>query len=68
MKLVPKPRAHATATLAARSLPDALVLLNRLQEATGGLVEAFEYMPRSYMDRLAEVRPDLGQPFATIQT
>jgi FAD/FMN-containing dehydrogenase len=66
MRLVPKARAHATATLAARSLPDALVLLNRLQEATGGLVEAFEFMPRSYMNRLSVVRPDLGQPFGTI--
>ena len=63
MKLVPKARAHVTATLAARSLPDALTLLNRLQESTGGLVEAFEFMPRSYMDRLSLVRPDLGQPF-----
>lgn len=67
MKLVPKTRAHATATLAARSLPDALGLLNRLQESTGGLVEAFEFMPRSYMDRLSVVRPDLGQPFGTVQ-
>jgi FAD/FMN-containing dehydrogenase len=67
MKLVPKTRAHATATLAARSLPDALVLLNRLQESTGGLVEAFEFMPRSYMDRLSVVRPDLGHPFGTVQ-
>ncbi len=66
MKLVPSTRAHATATLAVRSLPDALTLLNRLQEATGGLVEAFEYMPRTYMDRMAELRPDLGQPFASI--
>lgn len=66
MKLVPKTRAHATATLAARSLPDALALLNRLQEATGGLVEAFEFMPRSYMNRLSVVRPDLGQPFGTV--
>ena len=63
MKLVPAPRAHATATLAARSLPDALVLLNRLQAATGGLVEAFEYMPADYMARLEKVRPDLGIPF-----
>jgi len=63
MKLVPRPRAYATATLAARSLPDALVLLNRLQEATGGAVEAFEYMPASYMRRLAEARPDMRQPF-----
>ena len=63
MKLVPAPRAHATATLAARALPDALELLNRLQAATGGLVEAFEYMPADYMARLEKVRPDLGIPF-----
>jgi FAD/FMN-containing dehydrogenase len=63
MKLVPAPRAHATATVAARSLPDALVLLNRMQEATGGRVEAFEFMPRTYSDRLKVVRPDLGLPF-----
>lgn len=66
MKLVPKSRAFATATLAARSLADALTLLNRLQEATGGQVEAFEYMPRSYSERMASIRPDLGQPFTTI--
>lgn len=63
MKLVPAPKAHATATLAARSLPDALALLNRLQAASGGLVEAFEYMPADYMARLEKVRPDLGIPF-----
>lgn len=67
MKLVPRPRAHATAMLAARSLPDALTLLNRLQDATGGQVEAFEFMPESYMRRLARVRPGLRQPFAPIQ-
>jgi len=66
MKLVPAPLAHATATVAMRSLPDALILLNRMQEATGGRVEAFEFMPRTYSDRLALVRPDLGQPFADI--
>lgn len=66
MKLVPAPRAHATATLAARSLPDALTLLNRMQEATGGRVEAFEFMPRTYSERLREARPDLGLPFDTI--
>lgn len=63
MKLVPAPKAHATATLAARSLPDALTLLNRMQEATGGRVEAFEFMPRTYSERLREARPDLGLPF-----
>ena len=63
MKLVPRPRAYATATLAARSLPDALTLLNQLQDASGGTVEAFEYMPESYMRRLAQARPDIRQPF-----
>ncbi|MEZ5778680.1 MAG: FAD-binding oxidoreductase [Paracoccaceae bacterium] len=66
MRLVPRPRAHATAMLAVASLPDALALLNRLQDATGGLVEAFEFMPRNYMEQLRARRPDLGMPFATI--
>lgn len=66
MKLVPAPRAYATATLALRDLRAAPVLLNRLQEASGGLVEAFEFMPASYSRRLAAVRPDLGQPFAEV--
>ena len=68
MKLVPRPRAYATATLAARSLSDALVLLNRLCEVTGGAVEAFEYMPESFMRRLAEARPDIRQPFTPRQS
>ena len=63
MKLVPRPAAYATATLAARSLPDALQLLNRLQQASGGAVEAFEYMPATYMRRLSEARPDIKLPF-----
>lgn len=63
MKLVPLPLVHATAMVSAASLPKALHLLNRMQEATGGRVEAFEFMPRSYSERLREVRPDLGLPF-----
>lgn len=63
MKLVPKPCAYATAMLSVRSLPDALTLLNRLQEATGGAVEAFEFMPKTYMQRMAQSRPDIRQPF-----
>ncbi|WP_322867856.1 FAD-binding oxidoreductase [Aquicoccus sp. G2-2] len=50
LKLVPKPRAYATAMVAAPSLDGALTLLNRLQEASGGAVEAFEYMPRRYIE------------------
>lgn len=66
MKLVPKPRAYATAMLAARSLADAHELLNRLQASSGGMVEAFEYMPASYMQRLAQVHPEIRQPFQPI--
>lgn len=66
MKLVPAPVAHVTATVAAVSLTDALLLLNRMQEATGGRVEAFEFMPPTYSERLREVRPDLGLPFDRI--
>ena len=67
MKLVPAPRAHATACLSLRGLGDALAVLNRLQAASGGLVEAFEYMPASYQNRLRQVRPDLGLPFGEVQ-
>lgn len=63
LKLVPQPRAYATAMVALPRLDQALALLNRLQEATGGGVEAFEFMPRSYMERLAECRPDMRPPF-----
>ncbi len=64
LRLAPKPRHHATAFAAIRDLPAALSLLGRLQAASDGAVEAFEYMPRSYMDALAKYRPDLRQPFA----
>jgi FAD/FMN-containing dehydrogenase len=66
MKLVPKPLAYATACVSAASLPQALGLLNRMQAATGGRVEAFEFKPRSYSERLAVARPDLGLPFADV--
>ena len=66
MKLVPAPRAHATAMLAMPTLDAALTLLNRLQAATGGLVEAFEFMPRSYQELLVARRPDLGLVFDRI--
>lgn len=60
LKLVPAAKARATAVLGMQSLDAALGLLNRLQEATGGLVEAFEYMPDTYQRRLRALRPDLG--------
>ncbi|CTQ49825.1 FAD-binding oxidoreductase [Jannaschia donghaensis] len=64
LRLSPKPRHHAAALVAVRDLPASLALLRRLQAASDGAVEAFEYMPRSYMVELAKHRPDLRQPFA----
>ena len=63
VKLLPKPRAFATALVAMPGLAPALALLNRLQAETGGLVEAFEYMPDLYAARLARYRHDLAFPF-----
>ncbi len=65
LKLAPKPRAYASAMVAARSLDDALTLLNRLQVETGGKVEAFEYMPREYFDTLMTLKTDAREPFET---
>ncbi len=63
VKLAPKPRAYATAMVAAPSLNTALDLLNKLQEATGGGVEAFEYMPRGYIDGHLDKFPAAKPPF-----
>ncbi|SMO87880.1 FAD/FMN-containing dehydrogenase [Thalassovita litoralis] len=63
LKLHPKPKAYATAMVAAPSLPAALDLLNRLQEATGGAVEAFEYMPRHHIEAYMQIKPGAREPF-----
>jgi len=63
MKLKPKPRAYATAMVALPSLDDALALLNTLQDHTGGAVEAFEYMPRNYIDRHIALIAGAQAPF-----
>ena len=54
IKLAPAPRVRATAMVALERLEDTLSLLNSLQEATGGALEAFEYMPRNYITRHIE--------------
>lgn len=64
LKLFPKPAAYATAMVAAPDLPQALTLLNRLQTATGGAVEAFEYMPRRYITGHLARFPNAREPFA----
>ena len=63
VRLLPRPHHPATALVAVTDLSVALRLLRRLQIASDGAVEAFEYMPRTYMETLARLRPDLRQPF-----
>jgi FAD/FMN-containing dehydrogenase len=63
VKLFPKPRAYATAMVAVPALPDALTLLNDLQAATGGLVEAFEYMDALYVSDHMTMFPKARAPF-----
>ncbi|WP_298361733.1 FAD-binding oxidoreductase [uncultured Litoreibacter sp.] len=63
LKLSPKPLAYATAMVATPDLPGALSLLNQLQSATGGAVEAFEYMPRAYVERHIARIPGAREPF-----
>lgn len=63
LRLVPAPVAHATALIGMARLSDALELLNTVQAGTGGAVEAFEFMPDAYMERLGRLRPELACPF-----
>lgn len=63
MKLYPKPKAYATAMVAVPTIEDGLALLNTIQDATGGAVEAFEYMPRPYIDRHMERGKNPREPF-----
>ena len=63
VRLFPKPRAYATAMVAMPSVGAALTLLNRLQTETGGAVEAFEYMPRGFIDAYLKCFPDARPPF-----
>ena len=51
--------------MSAPDLGAALKILRAVQAASGGAVEAFEYMPRNFMQRLAQHRPDLTVPLQT---
>ncbi|WP_425426643.1 FAD-binding oxidoreductase [Antarctobacter heliothermus] len=64
LKLVPQPRAYVTAMVATQTLSGALEVLNRLQDLTGGAVEAFEYMPADYLKAYADMHPGTRAPFA----
>ncbi len=61
-KLFPAPRARSTGFLSVASLEAAVTVLNRLQDHTGGGVEAFEYMPQAALDVISQVFPDTRRP------
>ncbi|WP_068297941.1 FAD-binding oxidoreductase [Pararhodobacter sp. CCB-MM2] len=63
LRLFPAPVARATAFLALPDVASALIVLNRLQDASGGLVEAFEYMPAPMMRQICAHHHQRG-PFA----
>ena len=66
LRTFPKPMSYSTAVIAVPSIPVAIDILNRLQKATGNAVEAFEYMPASYMKEYFRIFPDVQNPMQEI--
>ena len=62
LKLFPKPHSYATVFAAISNAEAALDLLNRLQDATGGLVTAFELVSRSGLDLVLKHIPGASDP------
>ena len=65
LKLFSKPKTYATAMVATPSVSDALGLLHQMQDATGGAVEAFELMTRSYIELHLRQVDGAREPFET---
>lgn len=61
-KLFPEPVTRVTAFLSTASLSAASDVLNRLQDFSGGAVEAFEYMPKPMVDTICAQFPDMRAP------
>ena len=66
VKLFPKPKVRATAFVAAASLEAALKLLNRVQDVSAGLVEAFEYMSADVISLVCEHASNIRQPLDAV--
>ncbi|MEM6306781.1 MAG: FAD-binding oxidoreductase [Pseudomonadota bacterium] len=63
LRLFPKPKGYVTAMVGLADLRAALPLLNRLQQETCGGVEAFEFMPRRYIERHIHHFSNAREPF-----
>ena len=62
LKLVPTPKVRATAFLALADMNAALEVLNTIQDATGGLVEAFEWLPGEMVQAILDHHTGLRAP------
>ncbi len=65
LKLFPKPMERVTGFVAVRDPAAAVTLLRRLQQTTGGLVSAFELIPRIGLDFVIAHMPDCHDPLNT---
>ncbi len=66
MKLFHLPKARATSFAVVPDISHGLELLNRAQAETGGAVEAFELIPRVFMEIIQEYAPQHNIPFDKI--
>jgi FAD/FMN-containing dehydrogenase len=64
LKLFPKPLMRETAFVAVRNPDDAIALLNRLEHASGGLISAFELIPRIGLEYVLAHIPQTKDPLA----
>jgi FAD/FMN-containing dehydrogenase len=64
LKLFSKPAERVTGLVAVPNVEAAVALLGRLQEATGGLVSAFELMPRLGLELVLAHIPATSDPLA----
>ncbi|HEX3944112.1 MAG TPA: FAD-binding oxidoreductase [Rhizomicrobium sp.] len=65
LKLFPKPAERVTAFVAVPDVESAIALLHAMQGATGGLVSAFELVPRIGLEMVAAHIPQTHDPLTT---
>ncbi len=65
LKVFPKPVERVTAFVAVPDVQSAITLLHRLQGATGGLLSAFELMPRLGLEMVLAHIPQTAEPLAS---
>jgi FAD/FMN-containing dehydrogenase len=64
LKLFPMPAERVTAFAAVPDVKSAIALLHRMQEATGGLLSAFEFIPRIGLEMVLTHIPQTNDPLS----